>query len=176
MQVHTVQPNQWISYAVTAVIIGIVLFFRMRRMNVARPLRLERLWILPAIYAVFASVVLVEFPPQGTAWLWCALALVLGGALGWQRGKLMRIEVDPETHALNHRPSPAAMLFIVALIAVRAGARQMAALSESTLHLNTLMLTDILLAMALGLLSAQRLEMYLRARKMLDAARGLRPA
>jgi hypothetical protein len=43
-------------------------------------------------------------------------------------------------------------------------------------HLNPMALTDILLAFALGLFATQRLEMYLRARRLLDEARAARPA
>jgi hypothetical protein len=170
MQGPTGQPNPWISYAITAVVIAVVFALRWRRMSRVRPLKLEQLWIFPAIYAVVAVAMFVEFPPQGLAWLFCALAAVLGAALGWQRGKLMKITVDPETHALNQVASPAAVLFILVLIAVRSGAR-MALVGDNALHLNALAVTDMLIALALGLFTTQRIEMYLRAKRLLDAAR-----
>ncbi|WP_034161632.1 CcdC protein domain-containing protein [Sphingomonas sp. ERG5] len=171
MQVQTVNPNQLITYAITGVVVAIILFFRIRRMSRARPLILERLWIMPVIYLLFAIFVFRQFPPAPMTWLYCGVALLLGAALGWQRGKMMRISVDPQTHALNHQPSPAAILFIVALIVVRLGAREAAQMSGSALHLNTLVVTDVLISMALGLFAAQRLEMYLRATRLLQAAR-----
>jgi prolipoprotein diacylglyceryltransferase len=173
MQVQSVHPNQLLTYAISGVVIAIILFFRIRRMSRARPLKLERLWVLPAIYSLLAIFVLSQNPPMGMTWLYCAAALVFGAALGWQRGRMMRIHVDPETHALNHQPSPAAILFIVALILVRFGVREIAQRTGSASHLDTLMVTDILIAMALGLLAAQRLEMYLRARRLLEAARAV---
>ena len=175
MQVQGVQPGQWVTYAITAVVIGIVLFFRIRRMSKDQPLKLERLWILPTLYAVFMGVMYWFFPPTGLIWLYCLLALALGAGAGWWRGRMMRISVDPETHALNHRPSPAAVLFIFALIAIRAGARQMAAAGEASLHLNAMAITDVLIAFALGLIVTQRLEMYLRATRLLGEARSERP-
>ena len=51
------------------------------------------------------------------------VGLLIGAAVGWQRGKMMHIHVDPETHALNQKASPAAMFFLIALIVVRSGAR-----------------------------------------------------
>ncbi|MGH6615281.1 CcdC protein domain-containing protein [Sphingomonas sp.] len=171
MQVQTGNPNQLMTYAITGVVVAIILFFRIRRMSRARPLKLERLWVMPAIYLLFAIFVLWQVPPAGVTWLYCAAALLLGAALGWQRGKMMRISVDPETHALNHQPSPAAILFIVALIAIRFAVREAAQMGGSTLHINTLVVTDVLIAMALGLFAAQRLEMYLRATRLLQAAR-----
>lgn len=172
MQVHAVQPNAWVQYAITAVVIGIVLFFRIRRMSKDKPLKLERLWILPACYGLFLVVMYGFFPPAGLVWLYCVLALALGGAAGWWRGRMMRITVDPVTHALNHRQSPAAVLFLLALVAVRAGARQLAAAGQAGLHLNAMAITDVLIAFALGLLTLQRVEMYLRATRLVRDARG----
>ena len=167
-------PNQWIGYVVGIAVLAFVLALRARRLSVARPLKLERLWIFPALYGVMAAVMLVEFPPSGLQWALCGAALAIGGALGWQRGRMMRIEVDPETHALNQRASPGALLFIVLIIAVRGGARGLAEQGSGAFHLSTLVLTDLLVVMALGLFAAQRLEMYLRARRLLDAARAAR--
>jgi hypothetical protein len=38
-------------------------------------------------------------------------------------------------------------------------------------HIDVMAVTDVLIAFALGLLSVQRIEMYLRAKRLLDAAR-----
>ncbi len=170
MTVHTAQPNPMISYAITALVIAVVFALRWRRMRRSTPLRLERLWIFPAIYACVAVGLFVATPPTGWGWLFCLAALAAGAALGWQRGKLMRISVDPETHQLNQTGSPAALLFILVLVVVRSGAR-VALTGDNMLHLNALAGTDMLVALALGLFTATRLEMYLRAKRMLDAAR-----
>jgi membrane protein CcdC involved in cytochrome C biogenesis len=110
-----------------------------------------------------------QLPPTG----WVALAsfagLVIGAAVGWQRGKMMHIHVDPETHALNQKASPAAMFFLIALIVIRAGAR--AVLGESS-GVSPAMLTDPLIAFALGMFTLQRVEMYWRAKRLLEEARG----
>ena len=159
-----------ISYAITAVIIGIVFAVRSRRMSVVKPLKLERLWAFPALYAAVALYMVVMYPPQGLAWLFCALALVMGAALGWQRGKMMRITIDPDSHALNTTSSPAAVLFLVAIVVVRTGARAVIGDGQA-LHLNAFAITDMLVALALGLFTTQRIEMYLRAKRLLDTAR-----
>ncbi len=168
MQAHEAQG--WISYAVTAVIIGIVFAVRWRRMSVVKPLKLERLWIFPALYAAAALYMFTMYPPHGLAWLFCALALAMGAALGWQRGKMMRITIDPDTHALNTTSSPAAILFLVAIVAVRTGARAVVG-DGHALHLDAVAITDMLVALALGLFTTQRIEMYLRAKRMLETAR-----
>lgn len=173
MQAHTVQPAQWVQYAITGIIIAIVIAVRWRRLSRVTPLKLERLWIFPAFYGVVACLMFAANPPRGLAWLFCAVALMLGVALGWQRGKFMRITVDPDTHALNQAGSPAAILFIALLIAVRSGARYALA-GDNFLHLNALAVTDMLVALALGLFTAQRVEMFLRARRLLEQARAIR--
>jgi hypothetical protein len=53
------------------------------------------------------------------------------------------------------------------LIIVRQGLR----LEASTLGFNLAFVTDLLVVFALGLFAATRLEMYLRARRLLDQAR-----
>ena len=168
MQAHEAQG--WSSYAITAVVIGIVFAVRWRRMSVVKPLKLERLWIFPACCASVALYMVVMYPPHGLAWLFCAVALVMGGALGWQRGKMMRIIIDPDSHALNMTSSPAAILFLAAIVALRVGARAMIG-DGHALHIDAFAITDMLVALGLGLFTTQRIEMYLRAKRMLETAR-----
>lgn len=175
MPQHQAGPHGLITTLVMVAVVGLILFIRIRRAGKARPLRLERLWIVPAIYAVLMTVVLANVPPHGTGWAWFALALGVGAAAGWMRGKTMHITVDPETHALDHVQSPAALVFLVLLIAVRMGSRVY--MEEGALSHDTVLLaTDALMAFALGMLSVQRLEMFLRARRLLTAARAARAA
>jgi membrane protein CcdC involved in cytochrome C biogenesis len=168
VQVHPAQPS-WISYAVTIGIVVIVLALRMRGMSKMRPLKLGGLWIVPALYLAVAALMFAQLPPTGWVALASVAGLVIGAAVGWQRGKMMHIHVDPETHALNQKASPAAMFFLIALIVVRAGAR--AVLGESS-SVSPAMLTDPLIAFALGMFTLQRVEMYLRAKRLLEEARG----
>lgn len=172
MQGHVVQPGQWIGFAISGLVIVVVMALRLRNMKRTRPLRIETLWIVPALYGALAVTMFSHYPPTRAGWLFSAVALLIGGALGWQRGKMMRITVDPVTHRLNQQTSPAAMLFIVVLIGVRIAARDLLAGSGAySLHLGTMLITDVLIALALGLFATTRLEMYLRAKRMLAAAR-----
>lgn len=159
------------SYAIPLVIIAIMMAVRWRRMRREQPLKLERLWVIPAIFIAAAALLFSEHPPVGWAWAFCAGALAAGAALGWQRGRLMTITVDLETHALSQRGSPAAMVMLVIIVMLRFGARSLAG-SDSPLHIDAIAMTDVLLSLALGLIVATRAEMYLRARAMLDAVRG----
>ena len=169
MTMQAQAPN-WISLAVMAVIIPVILFFRFRSMGKERPLKPERLWILPAIYTVFAGFIFVGMPPHGLAWVYVALALLVGLALGWQRGKMMHITVHPEEGTLNQKASPAAMIFIIVLIVLRMGTKAVIGTGGGTaMHGTALLATDILIALALGFIISQRVEMYLRAKRILAA-------
>lgn len=170
MQVHTQPIHQtWVSYAITIGIIVIVMALRLRGMSKTRPLKLGSLWIVPALYLAVAAMMFAQLPPSGAVAIASVIGLVIGAAVGWQRGKMMHIHVDPETHALNQKASPAAMFFLIALIIVRAGARSV--LGQDS-NVSPAMLTDPLIAFALGMFTVTRIEMYLRAKRLLEEARG----
>lgn len=157
------------SYLISFGVIALVIALRWRRMSRVQSLKLERLWILPAFLAVVTVGSFAAHPPRGWAWAICAGALALGLVLGWQRGKLMRIEIAPDTHALNQQASPVAILFVVALVVARQGARGFA--GQRGLHIDPVAVTDILLAFALGLFAATRAETYLRGKALLQSSR-----
>ncbi|HEX8238465.1 MAG TPA: CcdC protein domain-containing protein [Allosphingosinicella sp.] len=163
-------PHPWISYGIAAVVIVVVMAIRFRRSGVARPLKLGRLLIIPVAYGALAAVLFVSAPPTGSGWLLCAAALAVGAAAGWQRGRMIHIEVDSRTGTLSATQSPFAILFILVLILVRSGLRVALEGGEGGV-LSAATLTDMLIAFALGLLAVQRLEMYLRAKRLLAAAR-----
>lgn len=175
--VHTMphSPHNWLATIIPILAIALVLALRLRRMNRASRLHLERLWILPGVYALMVGVIFWSHPPHGMTWLYVFIALLIGLPLGWYRGKLMRIDVDPDTHELSQRASPAAILFIFALVAIRLVARSLAMSNGGESPDAIFAVTDILLAFALGFLAAQRLEMGLRARALLEQARQDRP-
>ena len=167
------QSQNWISIVVTVVIVGIVMLIRLRNVGRQRRLRIETLWVIPVLYGAVVAFVFQQFPPHGAVWLYCFIALWVGVALGWKRGRMMRITVDPETHALSQASSPAAMLFIVAIVALRMASRS-AADYISPGRFGVMAATDILMALALGFIAAQRLEMFLRAKALLAEARAAR--
>jgi len=168
MQAQTGQQS-WIGVAVPIIILGLVMFRRIRSMGQLRPLKLETLWVVPTIYLVLAGLMFWQIPPKGWIAIASIIALAIGAAVGWQRGTMMHIHVDPETHALNQKASPAAMIFLIALVVVRSGAKT---LLGETHAVSAAMLTDPLIAFALGMLTLTRVEMYLRAKRMLKEVRG----
>lgn len=137
-----------------------------------RRLKVERLWISPVLFLALTALILANQPTPGAAMLALeAAALALGALAGWWRGRLTRIAVDPATHALTSKTSPLGMLLILGLFAVRYGLRSLGAQTAGALHVSALLLTDVLMLLAVGIVCAQRLEIALRARRLLNEAR-----
>ncbi len=149
----------------------IVLALRLRGLTRGRRLRVEWLWVMPTLLLAISVVVVVMARPAGLDWLWMGLAFAIGAVLGWQRGRMIQISVDPESHELTSKASPAALIFIVALIAVRYLLRWAAATYGASWGLSVMMITDYLLVFGLGLLGVQRLEMWLRGTRLVRDAR-----
>ena len=168
MHQQVVQPGGALQYVLPIVIFAVVFGLRVRRMAKERPLKLEQLWIVPAIYLVLVAVAFAAKPPLPLGWAASVAALAAGGAIGWWRGKAIRITIDPATHRLNQRASPLAMLILVALVVTRLGLKAEA----DRFHFDAMAVTDVLMALALGLFTAMRVEMYLRGRRLLDAHAG----
>ena len=160
------QPQSGLaSTLIPLVIIGVVFALRFRAMTRERPLNIGQLWLVPALYAVVVVLNFMLRPPQGVQWVFVGVAVTLGAVLGWVRGRTTRITVDPANGAVSAAGSPAAVLLLVVLIAVRSVGRQWAAESG----IDPLLIADILLSFALGLLTLQRVEMAMRARRLLAA-------
>jgi hypothetical protein len=173
MQGSAGTPNPLIGYVITAVILIVVLGLRMRSVGRERPLKVGRLWIIPAVYLAAATALFVATPPaRPIEWALSLVALAIGAALGWQRGRLTHIAVDPATEEVKMKQSMMGFLFIVVLVALKVGMRSMPGFGNNALfHMSPQGLTDILVALMLGLLGMQRVEMFLRARRLLGEAR-----
>ena len=138
-----------------------------------RKLKVERLWIAPVAFLIITGLVLAAQPPPGLAMLAAdLLALAVGATAGWWRGRLTHLTVDPETHDLTSKTSPLGMLLVLALFAMRYILRTMGSQGASMLHVSALQVTDALMLFAVGLVCAQRLEIALRATRLLEKARG----
>jgi CcdC protein len=172
MQGSAGAPTPLMAYVIMAVALILVIGFRLRNVGKERPLKVGRLWIIPVIYLVLVGATLALTPPaRPVEWIACIVALAIGSALGWQRGRLTHIAVDPATQEVRMKQSMTAFLFIIVLIAMKSGMRSVVGTGDHALfHMSPQSLTDILLAFALGLLGVQRIEMYLRARRLLAEA------
>lgn len=164
---------QVLPYLVPLLILVLIL----RRNLRSRSLRMERLWLYPAILILAAAGVMRGGPvPGAVALAGYAVALVVGGAIGWYRGRLTQITIDPKTHEFTSRASIAGTILIGVVFAVRYGVR-MAMESHGQLtwplggRLDVAAITDGLMLFLVGMVSLQRIEMYLRCQKLLGEAR-----
>lgn len=165
------QPGgNWVGAILPFVIIAVVLALRLRSMSRERPLKVQTLWVVPAIYLLLAGSMLLTLPPPPVGWGLVALGTAVGAAIGWHRGKLIRLHRDERTGELRQKASPIAVLLLAALVVLKLGAR--AIFGETAAGhpgSGALLLTDAFIGFALGLLSATRLELYLRAQRVLAA-------
>ena len=161
-----------------ALAIGLGLVVVLLRNRRPRKLRIELLWIRPILFgiiigaAIWASRVPVDIVSIGLF----LVAVAAGAGIGWQRGRFMRIDVDPETHAITSRASPVGMIFIVGILGLRVALRGVALETRSALGVPAAAVTDALILLVGAMVVAQSLEMWLRARRLLEAARAAKAA
>jgi len=162
--------GNWLTALLPFLVIAVVLAFRVRSMGRERPLKLGTLWVVPAIYFLLAGSILLAMVPPLLGWELLLAGLAVGLAVGWHRGKLIRISRNPDNGELRQKASPLAVFLLVALIVLKLGARSIFG-DTAAGHPGSgaMLLTDAFLGFALGLLSATRLELYLRARRLLAA-------
>ena len=145
--------QQMLQLFLPIIIVVPILYFRMRGMATAQPLKLGRLWIRPAI--ILAATVLVLFLPQPghhamrhflmQDWAWLGLAAMLGGVAGWQWGRTMAIEVHPENGTLMVTGSQLAILVLVVLILFRLGLKTGLEVEGRAWHLDALLISEFAL-------------------------------
>ena len=161
---------------VTIAVVAVVFALRFRNLNRERRLKLEWMWVVPAVMLAGVTAAFLQFPPQGRDWLWLAGIFAVGAVIGWWRGKLIPIAIDPETHYLNTKPSRAAILLLLGLFAVRFGVKALLESEASAWHINVVLLTDGFIVLGVGLFAVSRIEMALRAWGLLKQARAARAA
>ena len=99
----TTQPHTLIPLFIIVPLVALMLWRNMK----GRRVRVETLWIRPAILLTVAGVA-VSQTKSASAALVAAMtaALAVGAGLGWLRGRMTRIAVDPETHLATGQASP----------------------------------------------------------------------
>ena len=154
-----------------------VLYLRMRRMSGTRPLKLNRLWIQPAIILCLVIVALLAPQPHhvvrhllASDWAWLAVAAGLGAVGGWYWGRTMKIDVHPEDGTLIVTGGQAAILVLVVLVLLRLGLRTGLEMEGKSMHLDVLLISDASIVFSAALFVVRAVEMYLRARRVMAAA------
>ena len=175
MLFDTASPGQSYGLIIGLAIALVVLVFRNRR---PRALRVELLWVRPVIFLALLALSAAARPPPLTplSIVLLVVAAAMGVGVGWQRGRFMRIEVDPETHALTSRASAVGIVFILVVLALRVAVG--GAVRNKAIHLpvSPIAIADALLVLVVGMMSTQGLEMWLRARRLLAEAQDVKVA
>lgn len=148
-----------------------LIFLRNRKPRTLNP---QWMWVMPAIIvplmglAVWGTSMDPATPHvafDGLAWAILAIGLILGGAFGWWRGRMTTIE----KHADDTLKAQASPIGLILIIAVMLGRKTLSAFLEphaAEWGLNALAITDALLLFVVGMILMQRVEMFIRARKV----------
>ena len=152
-----------------------LIFLRNRRPRTLNP---QWMWVMPAIFVPLMGLALwgTSMDPStphvafdALAWAVLAVGLILGGAFGWWRGRMTTIE----KHADGTLKAQASPIGLILIIAVMLGRRALGAFLEphaAELGLNALAIADAFLLFVVGMFIVQRIEMFIRARRIQSGA------
>jgi hypothetical protein len=157
-----------LSIVIPILVILPLLYLRLTRMMKPQRLKLKSLWIRPAIMIFAAGTLLAAAPPAPEDLTWFALAAAAGIGGGWYWGKLTQLHLHPEDGTLMSSGSQAGMIVLVLLLVFRLGMRAGIGLEAEALHLNAALLTDIFIVFTALLFAVRGLEIYLRARRLVQ--------
>ena len=149
------------------VIIAVVFAFRFRNLNKPRPYKLAWQWVMPLVMALLFGFLLVTLPPTPLGWALLFMGLAIGAFVGIKRGQMMHFERDPVGGGLLVRQSPAALIFLFAIIATRRvfspGGGAPSADAAGHIPPAAMLATDAAIGFAFGMLLLLRWTMRQRA-------------
>ena len=161
--------QQLIPLIVIAVVIPLVLL----RNRKPRTLRPEFLWVSPLIVVAAISFGLWGMsmsgrgapPTDPVSLLILAVGLALGAAFGWQRGKMTTIHKEADG-VLKAQASPIGLMIIVGVMVARKALEPWLEAHAADWHINPLAIIEAFMLFAAGMVVAQRIEMFIRARNI----------
>lgn len=150
------------------VVIAAIMLLRWRNISRPRPLRPTMLVVVPVIITLVAGLVLAELPVAPWGWAACGGGVIVGGMAGWQRTKLMHLEREETGGQIMVRNSPAAFLFVIAVLAARklfAWETGLGGIGESQIPSPAAMVAIYAtLGFVVGVTCASRAELWRRAK------------
>jgi hypothetical protein len=156
--------------------IGVAVVLIVLRNRAPRTLRPQWLWVAPVLVTLAIGFGLWGVSQSGEyagavfgpdAWAMLAAGLVLGALAGWWRAKGVTIFKTADG-GLKAQASPLGILLILGLFVARSSLKVWLGDHAEAWHINALALTDAFMLFAVGLVVAQRAEMYIRARRILS--------
>jgi hypothetical protein len=162
-------PHGYLAYLLPVLVLAMVL----RRSLRSQRLKVDRLWVIPVLLVIAAVSVLSQAPPTDPAMIAVLAVVTLAGAgIGWQRGRLTRINLDPDTGILTSKASPAAVVLILAIFGLRYGLNAWLAENPYKGAL-AVEVADALLLFGVGVLGVARIEMWLRCKRLIAGGAGI---
>lgn len=165
-------PKEIATYLVPIVVMAIVAL-RLMRQSRGRPLKPSRLWLRPAILAVFLTMAFLH-PPALTLLSAAvfAAATVLGVVLGFVLASHQHLTIDSATGTITSKMSPVGTALFLGLFAARYVFRMVTLGGQAPDRLmahseQVMMWTDAGLIFVLALVSAQAWEIWRRAKPLL---------
>ena len=150
-------------------VITVMFALRWRRMSKPRPFNTGWLWLSPAVLALATGLMLFTVPPTALGWLVAAIGMAIGAFAGIKRGQLMHLDRDPATGGLLIRQSPAAILFVLVILGLRRAIAygtgiDPGAQTGGQIPPSAMLLTDGMLAFALGMVTLMQWTLWQRAK------------
>ncbi len=156
------------AQAMTLIVPLVVMALVILRNSRARRLRIETLWIAPVIIVALIGLALAQAGTPTPLEIGLDIAAVAIGALiGWWRARFTHITIDQATHQLTSRASPVGMLIILGIFAIRYAVRMYVSEGAAAAGVPVHALADAILVMSVGLVCAQRMEIFTRASRLL---------
>ena len=152
----------------------LILLLILRRGMTARKIKIERMWVMPALLIFAGASMFASAQIPGALIIGeLAAALAAGAVVGWYRGRLTHITIDPATHDLTSKTSPVGVVLIAVLFAARYGIRLAfpdVGYGNGSLASQAGAIADALTLFGIGAMVVQRLEIWLRCRRLLAEA------
>jgi hypothetical protein len=138
-----------------------------------RRVRIETMWVFPLIFIVLIGYGIAADPPPMTPLVLTVLALAaaVGLGIGWFRGRMVQITIDPETHSLKSQNSALGMVILAAIYLAKYGVRTLVSGEADAWSISPAAITDSFLLLALGTIVGRRMEILLRSLRLLKQAR-----
>ena len=161
-------PHNSVPLVIMLLVVGLII----RRSLRGQRIRVDTLWVIPLLLIAVAAAMLVQSPPRDpTTMIALAIATLLGVAVGWQRGRLTRISLDPDTGILTSQASPAAGMLILGLFAARFALRYWLGQNPGKCH-SLAAAAHALVLFGFATVIVTRLEMWLRCKRLIAAGAG----
>lgn len=164
-------PQQYAPLIAILIVLPIILL----RNRTPRTLKPQWMWVTPAIIVPMMGLALWgtsmepgadRTPFDAVSWLILAAGLGLGCVAGWWRGKMTTIEKHADG-TLKAQASPLGIILILGLFLGRSALRSVLEPHAAAWHLNALAIADAFLLFVVGMIVVQRIEMFIRARRVL---------